>query len=105
MADSGGAPRPELKGAAPPLRGGIAARKPRGGRQAAPLDNARPGGGERASAQAQRAVGAALAFDAGGRDPADLTQASAELWAALFIDEGAAGQPARSFPGLFPPGG
>jgi len=91
MADSGGVLRPEIKGAAPPLRGGIASRKPRGGRQTAPLDKARPGGGERASACGQVASAAALSFDAGSRDPADLAQASAELWAALFIDEAARG--------------
>lgn len=89
MADSGGALRPEFESTGQPLRAGFAAGEPRGDRQAAPPDKGRPGNTERASARTHMA--AALSFDAGSRDPADLAQASAELWAALFIDEAARG--------------
>lgn len=89
MAESGGALRPDIDKAGQPLRAGFAAGQPRGDRQAA-LPEAGPGGVERAS-RAEVDAGAALSFDAGGRDLTDLAQASAELWAALFIDETARG--------------
>lgn len=91
MADSGGALRPDLENAGQPLRSGSGARMQRRNRPVALSTDAGRHQKARASAPARRAANAALTFDAGGRDPADLAQASVDLWAALFIDEAARG--------------
>lgn len=83
--------RPELQNAGQPLRSSSGAGRQHRDRQIALPTAAGRHQAARASAQAQRALGAALSFDARGRDPADLARASAELWAALFIDEAARG--------------
>jgi hypothetical protein len=72
--------------AGPPLRPRVDG-EPRGGRRSAAPAQVGRRGAKSAPAHGRAPADSGLTFDAGDRDPADLAQASAELWAGLFIDE------------------